>query len=502
MNLIEQIKVNDTSIDGYQGTYYDENSKYVQVTTDSEGKILEGIKPDGSKHITGDLTVDGSIYNNSISQQIEVLSYFDSKDELEWAQVTLDSSGNVLGGRKLNGTIVEYMPHVFKEASGNKLDVDILELSDSGKKKLKDELDIDSDWWIYDSTLHNNINQIRRRVNKTTPEADAWNTLTHPPILSFLWFADLHDDVTRLKRLLRFADKYPSYYDDIICTGDANDHWNDNFDYWTETGAGRRVLLSLGNHEQAWVSYDEQGRRIVHRDVPQIDLYNKYFRDFVPYQGVVYQEGKVYWYKDYVRNYKTAEGEPTSKTIRLIQVYPTISNASHADLVEHVNWFNEILADAKENGYLVIVMDHYKTSTCTLIPSNFTQIGGTTDGTGMSAFLNAVDVFINGNGEDVEGGGEFICWLTAHSHQDRISYHESYPDQLFLNINCAMFESSYSDTERIAGTRSEDCFNIIGFDIDEKLIKIVRVGANVDYLLRQRNGIVINYETKEIINQF
>ncbi len=47
MNIIDKIKVNDTSIDGYQGTYYTDSPEYVKVVTDSEGKMLEAIKPDG-----------------------------------------------------------------------------------------------------------------------------------------------------------------------------------------------------------------------------------------------------------------------------------------------------------------------------------------------------------------------------------------------------------------------------------------------------------------------
>lgn len=117
MNIIEQIKVNDTSIDGYQGTYYSDNPEYVRVTTDAEGKILEGIKLDGSKHIAGDLTVDGSIYNDSFNEIVEqvvediqervdevlesaedTLSYFESVDNSEWLQATTDNNGAFLEG--------------------------------------------------------------------------------------------------------------------------------------------------------------------------------------------------------------------------------------------------------------------------------------------------------------------------------------------------------------------------------------------------------------------
>ena len=48
MNLIEQIKVNDVSIDGYQGTYYSDSIEWVKVILDSEDKVLAGIKADGT----------------------------------------------------------------------------------------------------------------------------------------------------------------------------------------------------------------------------------------------------------------------------------------------------------------------------------------------------------------------------------------------------------------------------------------------------------------------
>ena len=48
MNLIEQIKVNDVSIDGYQGTYYSESPEWIKVILDSDNKVLVGIKSDGT----------------------------------------------------------------------------------------------------------------------------------------------------------------------------------------------------------------------------------------------------------------------------------------------------------------------------------------------------------------------------------------------------------------------------------------------------------------------
>lgn len=100
-------------------SYFDsvENPEYLQVTTDSEDKVLEGIKSDGTKVIGGDLQVNGNIINDGIQGQIdaaieemqeevhemleessEKLSYFESAENPEWIQVTTDKDGKILEG--------------------------------------------------------------------------------------------------------------------------------------------------------------------------------------------------------------------------------------------------------------------------------------------------------------------------------------------------------------------------------------------------------------------
>jgi hypothetical protein len=112
MNLIEQIKVNDVSIDGYQGTYYSENPEWVKVILDSEEKVLAGIKSDGTvewsvgvpRPIREELLKkidkeDGkSLIDSSVADSMS------SDDNPEFLIVTTDSENKILQGIKSDGT--------------------------------------------------------------------------------------------------------------------------------------------------------------------------------------------------------------------------------------------------------------------------------------------------------------------------------------------------------------------------------------------------------------
>ena len=136
MNLIEQIKVNDTSIDGYQGTYYSESPEWIKVITDSEDKVLAGIKADGTvewsvgvptpvrEYIDDKLKdIDFSQIDSSLNElysikvdkeegkgliDSSIAESFYSIDCSEYLQVTTDEEDKIVMGIKENGTV--YIP--------------------------------------------------------------------------------------------------------------------------------------------------------------------------------------------------------------------------------------------------------------------------------------------------------------------------------------------------------------------------------------------------------
>jgi hypothetical protein len=77
--------------------YYVEYSEYIEVKTDSENKILEGIKTDGTKHISGNLEIGGTI--NTTMSMIEYI------ENPEWIKIITDSENRILAGIKKDGSI-------------------------------------------------------------------------------------------------------------------------------------------------------------------------------------------------------------------------------------------------------------------------------------------------------------------------------------------------------------------------------------------------------------
>ena len=108
---------------------YEENLEWVDVKTDSEDKVLEGIKTDGTKYIGGDLEVGGTIHSAGLDAEIADLdakkvdkvtgkSLIDSEfassqssiTNPEYLQVTTDLEDKILEGIKQEGTKVIELP--------------------------------------------------------------------------------------------------------------------------------------------------------------------------------------------------------------------------------------------------------------------------------------------------------------------------------------------------------------------------------------------------------
>lgn len=108
--------------------------------------------------------------------------------------------------------------------------------------------------------------------------------------------------------------------------------------------------------------------------------------------------------------------------------------------------------------------------------------------------------------DSFSAAGKFVCYIVGHSHIDMIGYSKAHSDQLYLvcPVSCcvgiendnpsALYGTQVSDLPRIAGTKSEDCFNVYGFDTINKLVKVVRVGADMNDLMEPREVAYFDYE--------
>lgn len=332
-----------------------------------------------------------------------------------------------------------------------------------------------------------NISDLNARMKDILP------TLKRPPrvdsttqgsVLTFLHFSDLHvDRRLEIHRIVEFYNLNANIIDDIINTGDTQDRgFESGIANYTAVSGTENILQVIGNHDcykspsTSW-SYETK-----------TNVYNRFIKPFVANWGVTQpanaeSNGYNYWYKDYA-----------DYGIRLIGIDCIYWDSTQA------TWLQGVLSDALTNEYAVVCASHFK-PVITNIPCNMDDLTLQETTPNASFILNtaatdAVKAFI-------DGGGEFICWLTGHEHKDYIGYATSYPNQLVIGVSLAQCgpRASYGVMDRVEGMKSQDLFNMVGFDTYNKQVRILRVGADFDCFMRSKKSLCINYATKEVVAQ-
>ena len=393
------------------------------------------------------------------------------------------------------------------------------------------------DWVAYegfdDNILSNKVNSIQETINKAdsifafNPDyiyAPKIATLkkktpygyspTNSPLV-LLWFSDLHGNIGNLKRIIEWKNKYSGYIDDILNTGDTiTDNlstYNADFTKYLAAG-GDKILIALGNHDVCAKDYANiyKGWSGVSSETPKT-IYNKYIGKLnIP--GIVKPsnaeiDGKNYYYKDYNDLGISGSG------IRLIVLDSTInkqaiiSSTSGASTLSaeqyqqnQETWFRTVLNDAKEKGFSVICAHHFNAKA-----TEFTSDSGFVNRANKlnpieaektpGTWLDKVDSFIN-------SGGDFICWICGHTHQDYLSIIDNHPNQIQITITSSYTKQANAEnTEpaRIDGTKTQDAFNLISFDTYYKRIRLLRIGSNFDNFGHKLDMMCIDYKNKKIL---
>jgi hypothetical protein len=155
---------------------------------------------------------------------------------------------------------------------------------------------------------------------------------------------------------------------------------------------------------------------------------------------------------------------------------------------EQKNWLAAVLADCKTNNKSVVICSHYSPRLNYNYDSTFCNLTPFAD-----TFLNAeVPALVD------ESDVDFICYLSGHTHEDQFGTVVDYPNQSAIVIDCAGCRQN-EHTNRWENTKSQDCFNIVSFDTKQGLVKIVRIGSDVDSYLRSKKVMTYNYRTGEIV---
>lgn len=314
--------------------------------------------------------------------------------------------------------------------------------------------------------------------------------------LVFLWFSDIHGDVERLKRIYAYKNRISNYLDDVLFNGDlAGSSYPDLKKDVLSWNDYKSTLYVLGNHD----TYSGTGSSYASQSLTVEQCYKVYMQGKVSITepesennniagwGVVQPHGAgkdgyypCYYYKDY----------PQSK-MRLV-----VLDCMHWDNTQ-AEWFSAILAETLDSskdcyGYHIIGSQHYP------------MHNGATDIQGFETSFNSYDNYklaaqntTNGSTSIVDTfinkGGIFVCWLSGHLHTDFCGILTNHPKQIYISIGAANMYAPAQDCARVAGTNTQDLFNIIGFDYHTKTIKVMRIGATRDRYLRNREVMCIEY---------
>ena len=313
--------------------------------------------------------------------------------------------------------------------------------------------------------------------------------------VGFLHFSDIHGDEGAAKAIKAYRDKYSSYINDMLSTGDVVYYYaNDGIDFYVNNGL-TSALLALGNHDGATSDGpNKQGSADWDAMGAQWD-YETYYAPYISGWNVTQPTDAatnylMYYYKDY-----------TTPKVRLI-----VLDVMH-QTAEQLQWFTDTLADAVTNDYTVVVASHY-------IPNTFveTNVVKKSDGDKTSfhwlnsnevtsidnrfklatTYADAVETFI-------ANGGKFAVWLCGHYHLDFFTYSNTHPNILFCAINQAGYRRGGGQGYRVIG---DHCANVVTIHPALGVIKIHRIGLTTDKYLRPINVLVYDYVNKKVISNY
>lgn len=462
-----------------------ENPQFFQAITDANGNFLEGIEQDGTKTIAGNIKIFGNIISGNLQNRLyekidkvkggksneDILTYFYTINSPEWLFVIKDEDGNVVYGIKKDGTST-----AEENKENNKTDILTLFPKEQIIPLLRN--------YKFGDMQHGDYVE------------------TYSPLV-LLHFSDIHEDARSLSRISKFYNEYKQWIDDVVFTGDMVDNvFNPDLTlpFWTNNGGGKFLYVN-GNHDAA-------SALSPFMPVSPKQNYDAYIAPFLAETNINYVENKCYWYKDYPK----AKSNECPGGIRLIAldqyhwkeqevigdyVPSTYPDGTSVDTGQQETWLENLLDDALENGLAVITALHspLTNTKCTDIDCTFNCL----DRDATAAYseipigmLQKVQAFIN-------AGGEFICWMAGHMHQDWFVKITDFPDQVIMLISTSSDIMTYRDSVLIPGSNYTDRFNIFSIQPKKKHIRLYRIGLDFDKYGRHLGRLVYDYKNQEII---
>lgn len=293
--------------------------------------------------------------------------------------------------------------------------------------------------------------------------------------LQFVHLSDVHAVLDLWNRMVEYVNHYRDYIDFAIHTGDYcgnnQELYADCYNYGTK--CDRPIYNCVGNHDTFITrKWNENTKESTHK------LLFAPMDDNSSNVNFLECDHSMTYYKDF----------PESN-VRLIVL------DLYYDIDIQCEWLKKLLANAKEKGLCVITAMHEQLE-------DLTQNFGVTFHTNNEYTPLEKDKCQHKEFEAIiadfiAGGGTFICNLAGHKHHDMFGLTDT--GILHTVVPSATNWDGWCDGKRIRGTRTYDCFNVVSVDTNLGLLKIARIGNNIDHYFRSQRALCFDYINKKVI---
>lgn len=475
------------------------DNAYIHSITDAEGKILEAIKNNGDKVFFRKVSApsmkanEGDFAGRKLS-----ISKIDG-----YIFACLDAGGKMVYGIKENGEFdIPFVPQSIKSFVAQKI-TDAEKYADTVvNRNLYKEPE------VVQSFFHGRNNQKKKN-------------------LAFVWGSDFHGCSVALRNMYLYGENYDGILFSLN-TGDTQSASpiDTNILPYASKGIIKPILNVIGNHDNGFGADATKMATAKHK-------YDRFIAPFLR-NGQFTQPSDVsdfpcYYYKDFP-NYKIR--------VLVVDIYEApkitynggqIANQDSPCISEKQANFIANAFSSMPEDYAIMVAMHTKDTAETIInESKFTDpsvtVGNIDTGFSMdypvvtdivTAFVNKASLSktytftgsvydaLNANNLptsyeisvdfSTRNESEFICFFAGHQHKDIVGHHNLQLDVYVINGGYFERDQSFSDISRLSHGLTQDSFNVVSIDRDNRKVNLVRIGADITMSLTYRDMIQLDY---------
>lgn len=505
---------------------------YLYTVVDSDGRIVFGIREDGSvdwskgipDHIKAKLNEmmsglsgkqDAVAGKSLVSSEVADAQDAVSDGEYRWALT--DADGRIVFGIREDGSMVYAKSDMLPSACMS--DEDYLEVRTDAAGKVLSTIDHAGREVHYNPVCFHNVRmpsgavrdavaplvdeRIAAAMSGQQPETGLpgyWKPYLEERVrqidrrmlqmsgrnVNFIWFTDLHLPANRgksagvIEYLLQFSN-----INRVFCGGDIPQAWGvkedlldvaDEFKatYYRRISPYGRLYCVEGNHD-----YTINGKTVMGYTFPIQFSRNLYMGRMSTYGEVVTNvddPAAIYYYAD-----------DTQQGVRYVVVNTTDSanaGATNWQVLftmgrKQTDWLAREAVGKCPAGYRLIFIAH-------VAPITPRKVGHQTAYDFIGAVAEKKKVTVNGTEYDFSSAPDVVMCLAGHYHRDEATYSKNLLwvstacDAAYGDYKAGQFGSPSDYPEKIQGTVCEQTLDCVGVDLHENVVEFLRVGGGYD----------------------